>query len=522
MDMALAETNPLGLLDDAAGLYAGDESDEAPVANGHAFDVQAAPGRLRSILRASDVAISVTAWVGALAAAGISVGVEWIIIAGAGVMSLVLLGSSRGLYLARVSSVRSLELAQLLRVCAWSAALGTIAALLSLVEPRNSSLAILWAVAFLAQFVLLTIGRSIYDDWLKQHRARGAHCRRVVLVGYDDVLASLCATLRDHPETGYRVVGMFGPELAREGQSNLPTRLGSYDDIADWMAADGASGAIVSATALSSPSASLAVRALLDSRVHVQLSPGLAGIDYRRVRALPLAHEPLLYIEHNDSATHRDRIKRVMDLLVAPAVLLLTSPFLLLAIVAVKMADGGPVFYPQERVGRHGRIFRMWKLRTMVVDADDRRHEIEDQNARNGPLFKAAADPRVTPVGRVLRVLSLDEVPQFFNVIAGQMTLVGPRPALASEVESFDVELLRRHDVVPGITGLWQVEARDNPNFGAYRRLDLFYVDNWSVTLDLVIILLTAHVVMIRAVRSLAGRFHLGRRGAIVTRTLDG
>jgi lipopolysaccharide/colanic/teichoic acid biosynthesis glycosyltransferase len=160
----------------------------------------------------------------------------------------------------------------------------------------------------------------------------------------------------------------------------------------------------------------------------------------------------------------------------------------------------------------------------MVVDAEARREEIEDHNARSGPLFKAVADPRVTTVGRVLRVLSIDEVPQLFNVITGSMTLVGPRPALASEVEAFDADLLRRHDVVPGITGLWQVEARDNPNFGAYRRLDLFYVDNWSVTLDLVILVLTLHVVVIRAVRTLVGRLTglLGRGGpAVATGTLD-
>ena len=140
-------------------------------------------------------------------------------------------------------------------------------------------------------------------------------------------------------------------------------------------------------------------------------------------------------------------------------------------------------------------------------------------------LFKAVADPRVTRVGRILRALSIDELPQLFNVISGRMTLVGPRPALPAEVEEFDGELLRRLDVVPGLTGLWQVEARDNPNFSAYRRLDLFYIDNWSVTLDLVILVLTLHVVVIRAVRSLAGRLQrlAGRDGAIVAAagTLD-
>jgi exopolysaccharide biosynthesis polyprenyl glycosylphosphotransferase len=522
--MAVVETDAVRLFDDAPELDAVGEEREGEVELGREVWSEMAPRRLRSILRASDVATSLLAWLVALLASDVAFGAGWLVVAGAALTSLLLLGGARGLYLARVSSVRSLELAELVRVCGWAAAAGTMAARFALPDPGPSQLVVLLAVAFLGQFALLAIGRSVYDDWLKQHRARGQNCRRVALIGYDESLASLCTTLRDHPEAGFRVVGYFGPDRDDAAGRDIPVRLGTYADAAAWIADDGASGAIVSSTALASPDAGAVVRALLASHVHVQLSPGLAGIDYRRVRALPLAHEPMLYIEHSGSTAHRDGIKRVIDLLFAPAALLLLSPVLLLAMVAIKLSDGGPVFYAQERVGRHGRTFRMLKLRTMVVDAHVHREELEDRNARSGPLFKVVADPRVTPVGRVLRVLSLDELPQLFNVIAGQMTLVGPRPALASEVEAFDADLLRRHDVIPGITGLWQVEARDNPNFSAYRRLDLFYVDNWSVTLDLVIMVLTLHVVVIRAVRSLVQRCTgMVRRGrpTVATGTLD-
>lgn len=522
--MSVMHRDVVGLLDDrhdrsSAGPEA--ELDEHPeVGPG------IAPRRLRAILRATDLVASSVAWLVALTASGLDLGVRWLPVAGAGIATLWLLGAIRGLYLARVSSVRSLELAKLLGVCAWSAVAGTLAARVALGEQAVAPLAVLLAVAFLGQFTLLTVGRSIYDDWLKQHRARGENCRRVVLIGYDDALASLCATLRDHPEVGFRVVGYFGPDLDDGGDCVHPLRLGDYADVSAWLDEDGASGAVVSAAALASSQVGDLVRELLAAGVHVDLSPGLAGIDSRRLRALPLAHEPLLYIEPGRSTLDRERVKRVIDLLLAPLALLVASPVLLVSMLAVKLGDGGPVFYSQERVGRHGRTFRMWKLRTMVVDADRRRDELDEYNARTGPLFKAVADPRVTPVGRILRALSLDEVPQLFNVLSGRMTLVGPRPALPAEVEEFDVELLRRLDVVPGLTGLWQVEARDNPNFSAYRRLDLFYLDNWSVTLDLVILLLTLHVVVIRATHALAGRFHrvVRRDGGVVpaTGTLDG
>ena len=524
MDMAVIETDVVGLLEDRTDLTAA-----GPGAGFDQEPPEAGPGiasrGLRSILRATDLVASSLAWLVALSVSGLELGVRWLLVALAGIVTVWMLGAIRGLYLARVSSVRSLELAKLLGVCAWSAATGTLVARVALGEPTVAPLLALLAVAFVGQFALLAIGRSIYDDWMKQHRARGEYCRRVVLIGYDNALASLCATLRDHPEAGFRVVGYFGPHLDPGGERAQPLRLGGYADVATWIDEGGASGAVVSAAALASPEVGILVRDLLAAGVHVHLSSGLAGIDSRRLRALPLAHEPLLYIEQG-SSTDRERVKRAMDLIAAPLGLLVVSPVLLVAMLAVKLGDGGPAFYSQQRVGRHGRSFRMWKLRTMVVDAENRRDELDEYNARTGPLFKAVDDPRVTPVGRLLRALSIDELPQLFNVITGSMTLVGPRPALASEVEEFDVELLRRLDVVPGITGLWQVEARDNPNFSAYRRLDLFYLDNWSVSLDLVILLLTLHVVVIRAIRSLAGRFHrLFRRGravVVATGTLDG
>ncbi len=166
----------------------------------------------------------------------------------------------------------------------------------------------------------------------------------------------------------------------------------------------------------------------------------------------------------------------------------------------IKLEDGGPVLFRQRRVGLHGREFEILKFRTMVVDAEARLAALRQSNERVGPLFKMDHDPRITRIGRLLRATSLDELPQLFNVLNGSMSLVGPRPALPREVAEFPVALNARHQVRPGITGLWQVEARDNPAFEAYLRLDLFYVENWSLALDLMILLGTIDHIVLRPI----------------------
>jgi lipopolysaccharide/colanic/teichoic acid biosynthesis glycosyltransferase len=223
----------------------------------------------------------------------------------------------------------------------------------------------------------------------------------------------------------------------------------------------------------------------------VHLGTGLSGIAARRMHTVSLAYEPFLYVECPSLSRLQWFSKRAFDIVVSGVALLLLSPVLAAVALAVKLSDGGPVFFGQERVGRHGKCFRVFKFRSMQVDAERRVQELRDQNERNGPLFKIDHDPRVTRVGNFLRLSSLDELPQLWNVLRGEMSLVGPRPALPSEVALFPPELRARELVTPGISGLCQVEARDNPSFEAYRRLDLFYVENFSLTLDFVIMLAT-------------------------------
>jgi exopolysaccharide biosynthesis polyprenyl glycosylphosphotransferase len=188
-------------------------------------------------------------------------------------------------------------------------------------------------------------------------------------------------------------------------------------------------------------------------------------------------------------------LKRVLDLAVATAALLLLAPVMIAIAIAIKLDSQGPVFYHSERVGKRGRLFRCIKFRTMTPNAEQRRTEVMHMNERDSILFKIANDPRITRVGRILRKYSLDEIPQFFNVIRGEMSVVGPRPPIASEVRQYALGHLRRLDVTPGITGLWQVQSRQDPSFDSYISLDFSYIENWSVWLDLRIILRTVAVV---------------------------
>jgi exopolysaccharide biosynthesis polyprenyl glycosylphosphotransferase len=189
-------------------------------------------------------------------------------------------------------------------------------------------------------------------------------------------------------------------------------------------------------------------------------------------------------------------LKRAFDMLGASFAILALSPVFLAIAIAIKLQSQGPVFYPSKRVGYKGQVFTCFKFRTMVVNAAELQDEFAHLNERSGILFKISQDPRVTRVGAILRKYSFDELPQLWNVIVGDMSLVGPRPSISSEVAQYAPAHLRRLDVVPGITGLWQVEARRDPSFESYIRYDSEYVNRWSLWLDLKILLRTVSAVI--------------------------
>jgi len=205
-----------------------------------------------------------------------------------------------------------------------------------------------------------------------------------------------------------------------------------------------------------------------------------------------------IFAKHEERAASRARmepVKRAFDFVFSFCALVAMLPLFALVALAIKLDSPGPVFYLSERIGKRGRVFRCVKFRTMVIDAERRKAEILHMNERDGVLFKVTNDPRVTTLGRLLRKFSVDELPQFWNVLRGEMSVVGPRPPLGAEVREYKLNHLRRLEVTPGITGLWQVQGRQDPSFASYVSLDMTYIDNWSLWLDFNIILRTIKVV---------------------------
>jgi exopolysaccharide biosynthesis polyprenyl glycosylphosphotransferase len=397
------------------------------------------------------------------------------------------------LYLARVAGVRAVELVGIMRACAVSVGGAFLAAAIVGIHLPILDAAIGAGLAFL----LLAAGRSLYSGWLKLERTRGRYLRSMLIVGANSDAADLNRLLADHPELGFRVAGYIGDPDDADDWLGVPG-VGGLDDVSQAVRESGTNGVLIAASALTPEQLNLVTRELLCQGVHVHVSSGLKGIAAHRVRHLPFAHEPLFYLEPITLSPWQLAVKRMVDLVLASLMLLVASPILLVAAIAIKLGDRGPVFFRQLRVGRDGDPFEILKLRTMRPDAERRLADLAEANERvGGPLFKLSNDPRRTPVGRMLERLSIDELPQLWNVLRGDMSLVGPRPALPSEVEQFDSDLLVRLSVPPGVTGLWQVEARDNPSFYAYRRLDMFYVENWSVLLDFSILLGTVRVLMV-------------------------
>ena len=402
---------------------------------------------------------------------------------------------SQALWVDRMISVRAIELSRLARAIVLLG-LGTI------VLDRAIKLYFHVEEIFIGcavGLVALVAWRSIYRTWLASQRKVGNFQRRVIIVGTDRRAVQLSSLFHTHPEVGIRVVGLIGSARQAREAGLADLWMANYADAPDVLDQADVEGVVLCSSDISPAMLELLVMSERSRARDLYIDPGLAGIDFRRVQTLPVSHQPLLYVEPPRLSRLQIELKRGFDALVAAAMLIILSPVMLFIALVIKLEDRGPVFFTQQRVGRGGTEFGMIKFRSMCVDAEARLAALRATNERNGPLFKMdGGDPRVTRIGRLLRATSLDELPQLINVLCGDMSLVGPRPALASEVAEFPAELNARHQVRPGITGLWQVEARDNPSFEAYQRLDLFYVENWSLALDMIILLGTIDQVLLR------------------------
>lgn len=430
------------------------------------------------------------------------------------VVTFVFIWSQR-LYQSRVCAVRSLEVNRLFRVAVAVAVLACAWHKFVTVGPVTPAIAVVSAGCM---FTALAGERATFTGWLRLRRAGGAYSRPVCVIGSNDEAEALVYLLNDHPELGYTVAAVVGDR--EEWGARIPevTFLPAGNDPAAAVIASRVTGVLIATTALSATDRDRLLASLMAEGIHIHMSAGMTRFGRHRIRLMPLAHHPAIYVEPPQLSAWQALAKRGLDVVVALVGLFLAAPLLIVAAVAIKSEDGDTVFFRQERVGLNGAVFKLLKLRTMVPNAADMVVDLTGRNERQGPLFKLTRDPRVTRIGQFLRSSSIDEIPQLVNVLKGEMSVVGPRPALPSEFAQFDADLVERTLVRPGITGLWQVEARDNPSFRAYRRLDLFYVENWSIGFDLAIMAGTARMLANRTARAL---WHLTTANLRLRRKLD-
>jgi exopolysaccharide biosynthesis polyprenyl glycosylphosphotransferase len=326
-------------------------------------------------------------------------------------------------------------------------------------------------------------------------RRRGECMRRVVVLGYERAAANFCRQLRRERYHGMEIVGACLPPHRphRTRISDVGVEVfGTFDDVDRAVRATRADTvAVLACPEMDSGAMRRLSWALERTGTDLVVATALLDVAGPRTTIRPVDGLPMLHVEHAELSGSRRLLKGLFDRLLAVLILLVAGPLLAVLAVLVRRDTPGPALFRQVRVGKDGREFVLYKLRTMYADAEQRQEQLNGRNELDGVLFKMRDDPRITPVGRTLRRYSLDELPQLLNVLRGQMSLVGPRPPLPCEVAQYPADVRRRLVVKPGLTGLWQVSGRSDLSWEDSVRLDLRYVENWSLTFDLVILLRT-------------------------------
>lgn len=354
-----------------------------------------------------------------------------------------------------------------------------------------SRLLLIWVLLFIILLIALArLVRRWILDWLYK---RGIGVDNALIVGSGEVSRSIIRTLLARPDLGYNAIGYLD-EGSREnniGSGRIP-HLGSWNDLKSILSTQ----SIISTVFIAVPShehhkVEDLVRVCQQYGVNARVVPDLFQMSLNRVEFNNMAGIPMLSTREARISPVGQTVKRSMDLLVVFVLAIPAGLITIVTAVAVKIESVGPAFFLQDRVGYQGRRFKMAKFRSMVVDADDQKAALRAMNEASGPIFKIKKDPRLTRVGRFIRHYSLDEMPQLYNVLVGDMSLVGPRPPLADEVAQYQAWHMQRLEVKGGITGLWQVSGRSDLTFDEQCLLDIYYIENWSLALDLRILLQT-------------------------------
>ena len=346
---------------------------------------------------------------------------------------------------------------------------------------------VLWLLV--NRFVILMIAHRV--------RSRGYNVHNILIVGTGRRAQEFLSLALRHKEWGYRVVGFLDkdPKLVEKGVSGYPV-LGSLDAFPNIL-----ESTVIDEVVFVVPRVWLPVIEkciLYCEAVGVPATLATDFFDLEIASGVPKELDGFTYLTFETGRLKDTEliVKRMIDITVSLVVLLLCLPCFALIACAIKMDSEGPIFFRQMRCGKNGRKFTLYKFRSMVLDAERRLDELRSRNEMTGPVFKMTNDPRLTRVGRILRKTSLDEFPQFWNVLVGNMSLVGPRPPIPKEVEQYEPWQRRRLSMKPGITCIWQVSGRNKIGFEDWMKLDLQYIDRWSLWLDLKILLMTAHAVL--------------------------
>ena len=341
--------------------------------------------------------------------------------------------------------------------------------------------------------------RHLLRNWLSRLRAHGRGLQRVLVVGHARASGALIQQMGHHPQNGLIPVGvcLVGSQTPSVSTIQGVQVFGDQEDILRSVLETRAQVvAVVSNPDLCGHTLRRLSWALEDRGVDLIVSPGIVEVSTPRLSIQPLAGLSLLHVQRNVPARTRVLYKAAFDRFTALAMLLLLSPLMVAIAVTVRLTSPGPVLFRQQRIGVNGKPFTMLKYRSMVVDAERLRKTLTPKSEGNEVLFKMRRDPRVTRIGSVLRRFSLDELPQLINVVRGDMALVGPRPPLPEEVAKYNLDAIRRLRVRPGLTGLWQVSGRSDLSWEESLQLDLRYVDNWSIAMDLSILCRTWRAVV--------------------------
>ncbi|MFV0373229.1 sugar transferase [Microbacterium sp.] len=355
----------------------------------------------------------------------------------------------------------------------------------------------LFLVALPLGAVALVLSRWLWRQWLGAQQRREKYVYRAVVVAEPAKAEHIIEAIRRAGRTGFDIVGVVSSGRLPAHIDGIPV-VGGYGNAVQAMdAVDADTVILVGADDLDPAAVRRLGWEVADRDANLVVAPALTDVAGPRIHSRPVAGLPLIHVEYPTLEGGKRFAKRTFDLVGAAVLTVVLSPIMLLTAIAIRLDSRGAVFYRQERIGRRGRPFRMSKFRSMAEGADAQLASLlDDQGTAEQPLFKVADDPRITRVGRFIRKYSIDELPQLFNVLAGTMSLVGPRPQRKAEVALYDDDAHRRLLVKPGMSGLWQVSGRSELSWEDALRLDLYYVENWSFTQDIQILFRTFRAVI--------------------------